>query len=123
MLIPSKKMHEAHGMGNGATLKVLLFSGTGWFRHPDIPIVNGWIVRLGANNNMQIDVSGTGNDISKEKLSYYDVLLFNNANVLDKVFKWKTSELHYEEWYKAGGASHCWFTCIVLVASGNWPLE
>ena len=113
-----KKMHERNAMGEGTTLKVLLFSGTGWFRHPDIPIVNGWIVRLGAEHNMQIDVSETGSDISKEKLSYYDVLLFNNANVLDKVFN-EDQRNAIEEWYKDGGAIvglHA-----LLVHQENWP--
>jgi type 1 glutamine amidotransferase len=113
-----KKMHERNAMGNGTALKVMLFSGTGWFRHPDIPIVNGWIVRLGAEHNMQIDVSETGNDISKEKLSYYDVLLFNNANVLDKVFN-EEQRKAIEDWYKAGGAIvglHA-----LLVHQENWP--
>lgn len=75
-----------NAMENGTPLRVLLFSGTGWYRHADIPLVNGWIVRLGAEHNMQIDVSETGADVSKDKLSYYDVIIFNNANVLDKVF-------------------------------------
>lgn len=113
-----KKTHERNAMGNETTLKVLLFSGTGWFRHPDIPIVNGWIVRLGSEHNMQVDVSETGDDISKKKLSYYDVLLFNNANVLDKVFN-KEQRTAIEEWYKAGGAIvglHA-----LLVHQENWP--
>ena len=113
-----KEMHEHNAMGNEATLKVLLFSGTGWFRHPDIPIVNGWIVRLGAEHNMQIDVSETGTDISKEKLGNYDVVLFNNANVLDKVFN-EEQRNAIEEWYKDGGAIvglHA-----LLVHQENWP--
>ncbi len=113
-----KKTHEQNAMGNEATLKILLFSGTGWFRHPGIPVVNGWIVRLGAEHNMQVDVSETGDDISKEKLSYYDVLLFNNANVLDKVFN-EEQRNAIEEWYKDGGAIvglHA-----LLVHQENWP--
>ena len=113
-----KKTHEQNAMGNEATLKILLFSGTGWFRHPGIPVVNGWIVRLGAEHNMQVDVSETGDDISKEKLSNYDVLLFNNANVLDKVFN-EEQRNAIEEWYKAGGAIvglHA-----LLVHQENWP--
>ncbi|WP_181938059.1 MULTISPECIES: ThuA domain-containing protein [unclassified Arenibacter] len=113
-----KKMNEHNAMGNGTALKVMLFSGTGWFRHPDIPIVNGWIVRLGAENNMQIDVSETGTDLSKEKLSNYDVLLFNNSNVLDKVLNGEQRN-GIEEWYKAGGAIvglHA-----LLVHQDNWP--
>jgi len=107
-----------NAMGNEAPLRVLLFSGTGWYRHADIPLVNGWIVRLGAKHNMQIDVSETGADVSKEKLSYYDVIIFNNANVLDKVFD-EEQRTAIEEWYKAGGGIvglHA-----LLVHQENWP--
>ncbi|MDP4679382.1 MAG: ThuA domain-containing protein, partial [Cyclobacteriaceae bacterium] len=111
-----KKNHDYDVMKN--PLRVLLFSGTGWYRHPDIPIINGWLVRLGIEHNMQIDVSETGKDISKEKLSRYDVLLFNNANVLDKIFD-EDQRNAIEEWYKAGGGIvglHA-----LLVHQENWP--
>lgn len=112
------KNHEHNAMKKEAPLRVLLFSGTGWYRHPDIPIINGWIVRLGAEHNMQIDVSETGKDVSKKKLSYYDVIVFNNANVLDKIFDEK-QRIAIEEWYKAGGGIvglHA-----LLVHQENWP--
>lgn len=99
-------------------LRVLLFSGTGWYRHLDIPVINGWLVRLGAENGMQIDVSETGNDITKEALDQYDVLLFNNANVLDKVFTKEQREI-IENWYRDGGGIvglHA-----LLVHQENWP--
>ena len=40
-----------------STIKVLVFSGTGYYRHPDIPVTNGWLVRLGAANGMEVDVT------------------------------------------------------------------
>lgn len=68
---------------------------------------------------MQVDVSETGSDISKEKLSYYDVLLFNNANVLDKVFN-EDQRNAIEEWYKDGEqllvCMRCW--CIRKIGPG-----
>ncbi len=70
----------ADPMKTDSDLRVLLFSGTGWYRHPGIPAINGWLVRLGAQNNMQIDVSETGRDISKEKLEKYDVLILNSIS-------------------------------------------
>lgn len=99
-------------------LHVLLFSGTGWYRHPEIPIINGWLVRVGQEYNMQIDVSETGADISPETLKHYDVILFNNANVLDKVLTVEQRQA-VEDWYKAGGgivALHA-----VLVHQEGWP--
>lgn len=99
-------------------LRVLLFSGTGWYRHSDIPLVNGWIVRLGAENNMQVDVTETGNDITKERLDQYDVLLMNNSNVLDKVLT-EEQRKAIENWYRNGGGIvglHA-----LLVHQENWP--
>ena len=105
-------------MDNDDALKVLLFSGTGWYRHPEIPIINGWLVRLGAEHNMQLDVSETGDDVSSEKLEKYDVILFNNANVLDKVFNVEQRSA-IEQWYKAGGAIVALHA--VLVHQEEWP--
>jgi hypothetical protein len=34
---------------NGRLERVLVFSGTGWFRHPELPASNSWLVRLGAH--------------------------------------------------------------------------
>lgn len=99
-------------------LQVLLFSGTGWYRHPEIPIINGWLVRLGADHNMQLDVSETGDDISSEKLEKYDVILFNNANVLDKIFN-IDQRAAIEAWYKNGGAIVALHA--VLVHQEEWP--
>ena len=69
-----------------AEVRVLCFSGTGWYRHPDIPAINHWLVKTGANYGIQIDVSETAKDLSSKRLADYDVLLLNNANTLDKVF-------------------------------------
>src|SRR4051794_12903986 len=75
---PTAKAAKADGLK-----RVLLFSGTGWFRHPEIPSLNGWLVRLGAEHGVDFDVSETGADITPEKLAHYQVVLLNNANMLD----------------------------------------
>src|SRR6188474_3726205 len=82
--------------------KVLLFSGTGWYRHPEIPSLNGWLVRLGAENGIEVDVSETGADITPEKLAGYQVVLLNNANMLDKVLDAKQRDA-LQAWYQKGG--------------------
>lgn len=99
-------------------LRVLVFSGTGWYRHVEIPEVNGWLVRVGSEEGMKLDVSETAVDISAKTLANYDVLLLNNANVLDKVFN-EEQRKAIEDWYKAGGgivALHA-----VLVHQDGWP--
>lgn len=108
---------HASDLGDDA-LRVLLFSGTGWYRHPDIPVTNGWLVRQAAEHGMIMDISETGKDISAKRLEKYDVILFNNANVLDKVFD-EEQRKAVEDWYKEGGgivALHA-----VLVHQEGWP--
>ena len=76
-----------------AGLRVLCFSGTGWYRHPDIPAVNHW-------------------------LADYQVLLLNNANTLDKVFNEEQRGI-IQAWYAQGGGIvgiHA-----ALVRQEEWP--
>ena len=101
-----------------STLHVLIFSATGWYRHPEIPAINGWLVRVGINHDIQLDVSETAGDLSEKNLANYDVLLLNNANVLDKVLNTEQRH-HVQEWYRKGKgivALHA-----VLVHQDGWP--
>ena len=38
-------------------LRVLVFSRVGWYRHPEIPRTNGWLVRLGQEQGFTVDVT------------------------------------------------------------------
>ncbi len=102
---------------DGLPKRVLLFSATGWYRHPEIPEINGWIVRLCGLHGIQVDVSESAKDISRKNLDRYDVVLLNNANTLDKVLDEKRRQ-EFEEWYRAGGAIVA--THAVLVRQDGW---
>lgn len=104
------------------SLNVLLFSGTGWYRHPEIPQINGWLVRLGAEHGMKVDVSETGKDVSEKSLANYDVLLLNNANVLDKVFE-PAQRQAIENWYADGGAIVALHAVLVHQEEWAWIME
>ena len=102
----------------GSLQRVLLFSGTGWFRHPEIPALNGWLVRLGAEHGIEVDVSETGADITSEKLANYQVVLLNNTTMLDKVLD-ETQRDALKHWYQHGGGIvglHA-----LLVHQEGWP--
>lgn len=97
--------------------KALLFSATGWYRHPGVPAVNGWLVRLGAEHGVDLHVTETPRDIERY-LKNYDVLILNNTNALDKVFNEEQRRV-VEDWYRSGGgvvALHA-----VLVRQQGWP--
>ena len=99
-------------------IRVLVFSGTGWYRHPEVPALNGYLVRLGMRHGIVMDVSETGRDISARRLEGYDVVLFNNANSLDKVLDEKQRRA-LERWFENGGG----FVGLhaVAVRQQGWP--
>ena len=44
----------------GSTFKVLVYSNTGYYRHPDIPKINRWLVLLGHENGFDVTWRSTG---------------------------------------------------------------
>lgn len=109
---------ESAKSANGRLERVLVFSGTGWYRHPQIPASNGWLVRLGADHGVQVDVTETPADITPEQLAQYQVLLLNNANELAKVLDEKQRDA-IRKWYQQGGGIvglHA-----ALVHQQGWP--
>ena len=102
-----------------ASRRVLVFSGTGWYRHPEIPQVNGWLARLGAGQGIQTDVTETAKDITPQSLARYAVLVLNSANELDKVFDAKQREA-IETWFKAGGGLVALHAALVHQTNWTW---
>ena len=62
-----------------STMRVLCFSATGWYRHPEIPAINGWLARTCAKHGINIDISESAKDIHDRNLAKYDVIILNNA--------------------------------------------
>lgn len=99
------------------TGSVLVFSGTGWYRHPETAAINGWLARLAGDLNMQVDVSEDPKDILTI-LDRYEVLVLNNSNQLSSLFEDK-HKAKLQAWYEAGGgivALHA-----ALVRQTEWP--
>ena len=82
-------------------LKVLVYSNTGYYRHPDIPKINRWLVLLGHENGFDVDVTEHWKDMQPEVLAGYDVLVLNNANELDMVLP-EEQRKAVEEWFNKG---------------------
>lgn len=83
--------------------RVLVFSGTGWYRHYEIPQINGWLVRLGAEYGFEMAVSETAEDMTAQRLDRYDVILFHNSNWLGEFFD-DEQKRAIIDWYEGGGA-------------------
>ena len=109
--------HKVHDRNPKSIGKVLVFGGTGWYRHPETAAINGWLSRLSDELKMQVDVTESAKDISSI-LSRYQVLILNNSNQLTKILDQKQRKM-IEEWYNNGGgivALHA-----ALVRQTEWP--
>ena len=93
---------HSHEDDDSGGINVLIFSGTGWYRHPETPRINGWLVRFGMERDIVFDVTENGKDLMRKNLDTYDVLLFNNANELVNVLDEK-QRASVEAWYENGG--------------------
>jgi len=96
---------------------VLIFSGTGWYRHPEVAALNGWLVRACSKEGIQADVSETPKDLQK-LLSNYSVLVFNNTTSLSEILDEKQRNA-VQKWYQNGGAIVALHAA--LVHQEGWP--
>lgn len=102
-----------------APIKVLLFSGTGWYRHPEIPKTNGWLVRTLGEAGFAVDVTETPGDLTAERLAEYRILLLNNANELTTITT-ETQRKAIEAWYAKGNAIVALHATLVHQTKWTW---
>ena len=63
---------------------VLVFAGTGWYRHPEVAAISGWLARQAPALKMQVDVSENPHDLLTI-LPKYKVLVLNNNTELTAI--------------------------------------
>ncbi len=97
---------------------VMVFSGTGWYRHPEVPAISGWLARLDADLKMQVDVSENPNDLVKI-LNKYQVLVLNNCTEMTALFDEK-QRMAVEKWYRAGGGIVALHASLVRQTNWKW---
>ena len=109
---------QASSKAAGPPIRVLVFSRAGWYRHPEIPRTNGWLVRLGQERGYVVDVTETPEDLSPDRLASYQVLVINNANELGKVLNEKQQKAIVDWFGKGHGivGLHA-----ALVHQAGWP--
>jgi hypothetical protein len=103
----------------GKGLKVLVYSNTAYYRHPEIPAINRWLVLLGHENGFEVDVTEHFKDMMPAVLAKYDVLVLNNANELDKVLP-EEQRKAVEDWF-AKGKKGIVGLHAALVHQTGWP--
>ncbi|MFN3192671.1 MAG: ThuA domain-containing protein [Aureliella sp.] len=96
---------------------VLVFAGTGWYRHPETAAVSGWLARLSDDTGMQIDVTESPKDLGL--LDRYDVLILNNSNELTKLFDEKQRN-RIRDWYRDGGGIVALHAALVHQTEWEW---
>ncbi|MGI9242168.1 MAG: ThuA domain-containing protein [Verrucomicrobiales bacterium] len=107
--------------GPKETGSVLVFSGAGWYRHPETAAISGWLARLSDELGMQVDVTETPKDLTN-LLDRYDVLVLNNSNELTSLLDEKQMR-KVEEWYKAGGGIVALHAALVRQTGWKWFSE
>jgi type 1 glutamine amidotransferase len=98
--------------------KVLVFAGAGWYRHPEIVSVNGWLARLSDDLGMQVDVSETPKDLERI-LDRYQVLVLNNCTEFTALLDEKQMKA-VEDWYKKGGGIVALHASLVRQTEWKW---
>lgn len=96
---------------------VLVFAGTGWYRHPETAAVSGWLARLADETGMRIDVTESPKDL--RLLSRYDVLVLNNANELTNLFN-ESQRDQIRDWYRCGGGIVALHAALVHQTEWEW---
>jgi hypothetical protein len=110
---------QAEGDDVKPSKRVLIFSGTGYYRHPDIPRTNAWLIKLGHEGGFEVDVTETPKDITPERMAQYHVLVLNNANELVKVLD-ESQRKSIEDWFKQGNKGILGLHAA-LVLQKPWP--
>ena len=96
---------------------VLVFAGTGWYRHPETAAISGWLARLSDEVGMQIDVTEDPKDLAR--LDSYDVLVMNNSNELTSLLS-EGQRNKVRDWYRSGGGIVALHAALVHQTEWEW---
>ena len=99
-------------------IEVIIYSATAWYRHPEIPKLNGFLVRLGAEQNINVSVTEDPNDLKTSSLKKYDLLFLNNSTNLGESIP-KEIQKDIINWFNKGGGIMAMHAGIVQ--NGTWP--
>ena len=120
---PGEEKAETEGKApEGKPIKVLIYSNTAYYRHPEVPAINRWLVITCDKHGIEADVSEHWKDLRPKELSQYDVLLLNNANKLGDVIP-EEQRKSVEEWYKSGKGIVGIHAALVRQEGWPWLME
>ena len=99
-------------------IEVLVYSATAWYRHPEIPRINGYLARLGTKHDINISVTENAKDLKTASLKQYDLVLFNNATNLGESVP-EDIQKEFITWFRKGGG--IMMIHAGIVQNGTWP--
>lgn len=97
---------------------VLVFGGTGWYRHPEVAAISGWLARQSKEVGMQIDVSDSPKDIMGN-LDKYKVLVLNNCTEMTQIFD-ESQRKKIRDWYRKGNGIVALHAALVRQTEWKW---
>ena len=83
-----------------AKAKVLVFSKTGGFRHSSIPVAKAAIMKLGEQNNFEVDTTENAEWFNEDSLKKYAAVVF--LNTTENVLNYR-QEAAFERYIQSGG--------------------
>lgn len=107
---------------SAARPKVLVYSNTAYYRHPDIPAINRWLVLLGHEHGIEVDTTEHAKDLLPKVLAKYDVLLLNNANQLGDLVP-KEQQAAVQTWFASGKGIVGLHAALVKQDGWPWLME
>lgn len=124
VLASSSHAHDSESQveGTGNRIRVLIYSNTAYYRHPEIPAINRWLVIQGDRHGMDCDVTEHHLDLKRHVLEKYDVLVLNNANQLDQVIP-EEQRKSVEEWFAEGKGIVGLHAALVMQHKWPWLVE
>jgi len=97
---------------------VLVFGGTGWYRHPEVAAISGWLARQANELKMQVDVSENPQDLLTI-LPKYKVLVLNNTTELPAILNARHQSV-VRDWYRKGGGIVALHAALVRQTEWKW---
>ena len=103
----------------GMEYRVLLWSKTSWYRHPQIPELNGWLTRYLGTQKIQVDIGEDGKDFNLKNLQKYDAVIISSTTDIGVSLNDK-QKADFIKWFENGGALVGLHACLVHHNHWKW---
>lgn len=103
--------------------KVLVYNKAGWYVHPDIPLIDAHLKKMGADNGYQVDISSNPADFNAAKLAGYQVVVLNNISEMGTSVKETAQRNAFRQWVEGGGGVVAFHGSGVVRGTWDWYIS